>query len=92
MVDDWEDKQGILKPYLVKKKLTKEEEAQFIKEWKKQGLLLYTQNTTPTRTQVIEILEKYNELLKEEYGDADLWDIISQTTDKFLLRYYPKID
>jgi len=73
------------------KKNMLEEWDELLKEWDE-----YKQNrssgfTPPTRAQVIEILEKYNELLKDEYQDSDLWDVISQTTDKFLLKYYPKI-
>jgi hypothetical protein len=49
----------------------------------------------PTREQVIEILEKYNELLfQEDFVDNAIYGEYGEMSaiDKFLLKYYPKID
>jgi hypothetical protein len=83
MRDEWEDKQGIFFKHDVK-----DVNRDFLTPME-----YHIKNCQRARrANVIEILEKYNALLKEEYQDSDLWDIISHTTDKFLLKYYPKID
>jgi hypothetical protein len=83
LVNDWKDKQGIHEKHVVEP----DPVIDLAEALKRQVAVLDRRE----REKAIEILERYNSLLKEEEPDYDLWEILPKVTDKFLQKYYPKI-
>jgi hypothetical protein len=82
--EEWKGKQGIHEKHSVNPPKKEETEPDI-----KKRVEIFIREAQ--RADVIEILGKYNSLLKEEEPDYDLWEMLPQLTDKFLQKYYPKI-
>ena len=79
MREEWQDKQGVFERHRVEPP-----QQATIKE-------LQREFERRERAKAIEIVEKFISILKEEYMDSDLDEVLPKVIDKFLLKYYPKL-